>query len=131
MKKSLVKVKSTRKYSEEFKLQVVKEYETGIMSVSELCKAYGMCIQAVYDWIYKFSTFNKKSIKVVEMSESSGKKIKELEAKIQELERIVGQKQINIDFLEKMADLAKEKYNIDLKKNSFTPHSTGSEKIKP
>ena len=62
------------------------------------------------------------------MADSSKKKVKELNARIQELERIVGQKQLNIDFLEKMIEIAKEHYGIDIKKNSGTPRSTGSEK---
>jgi hypothetical protein len=62
------------------------------------------------------------------MSDSSKKKLKELHVRIQELERIVGQKQLNIDFLEKMIEIAKEHYGIDIKKNSDTSLSTGSEK---
>lgn len=60
------------------------------------------------------------------MSESSTMKLKELQKRIAELERIVGQKQLNIDYLEKMIDLAGEHYNIDIKKNFDTPQSTGS-----
>ena len=51
-----------------------------------------------------------------------------MEARIKELERAVGQKQMNIDFLEKMIELAKEEFNIDIKKNSNTPQSGGSKK---
>ena len=63
------------------------------------------------------------------MTDSSEKKVKELNKRIEELERIVGQKQLNIDFLEKMIELAKEQYGIDIKKNSSTPPSTGSDQI--
>jgi transposase len=42
------------------------------------------------------------------------------------LNAAVGQKQIMIDYLEKMIDLAKETYSIDIKKNSNTPPSGGS-----
>jgi transposase len=62
------------------------------------------------------------------MADSSKKKLKELHQRIQDLERIVGQKQLNIDFLEKMIELAKDSYGIDIKKNSDTPPSAGSEK---
>ena len=41
------------------------------------------------------------------------------------MEQIVGQKQIKIDFLEKMIDLAKEELDIDIKKNSDTLQSGG------
>jgi predicted RNase H-like nuclease (RuvC/YqgF family) len=60
------------------------------------------------------------------MKDSQTNKLKELEEKVKELERAVGQKQIMIDYLEKMIDLAKESYSIDIKKNFNIPHSGGS-----
>jgi transposase len=41
---------------------------------------------------------------------------------------MVGQKQIKIEFLEKMIDLAKDELDIDIKKNYNTLQSTGSVK---
>jgi hypothetical protein len=63
------------------------------------------------------------------MKESNTNRIKELEQKIKELERIVGVKQIKIDFLEKMTEISKEEYGVDLKKNFSTQQSTGLKKI--
>ncbi len=60
------------------------------------------------------------------MSESSTKKLKDMELRIKELERIVGQKQIKIDYLEKMIELASEQYQVDIKKNFNTPQSSVS-----
>ena len=54
----------------------------------------------------------------------------ELEQKVKELELAVGQKQIKIDYLEKMIDIAKEELDIDIKKNFSTPQSIGSGIIK-
>jgi hypothetical protein len=39
-----------------------------------------------------------------------------LQAKIAELERVVGQKQILIDFQNKMIEIAEQEYQIDIKK---------------
>jgi predicted RNase H-like nuclease (RuvC/YqgF family) len=64
------------------------------------------------------------------MEKSSTQKLKDLEKKVKELERIVGQKQIKIDYLEKMIDLAKEELKVDIKKNFDTPPSSGSGKTK-
>ncbi len=64
------------------------------------------------------------------MKDSSDLKVKELEERIKELESVIGRKQIKIDFLEKMMDIAKEDLNIDLKKNYSTPQSGGSENTK-
>lgn len=126
MQTNLKKVQRKRVFSEGIKRQAVKEYEKGEMTVLELSKFYQVSDQSIYNWIYKYSNFEKRSIQIIEMSKSSSQKIKELELKIKTLEQAVGVKQMNIDFLEKMIEIAKEEYNIDVKKNSDTPQSTGS-----
>jgi transposase len=124
-----ITIQSRRIFSEEFKKTCVKEYESGQFSVLELSKLYQINGVIIYRWIYKYSAYNKRKIKVVEMATSSKQKLKELQKKISDLERVVGQKQLNIDFLEKMIEIAKNEYGIDIKKNFDTPPSTGSEKI--
>jgi hypothetical protein len=64
------------------------------------------------------------------MKESNIEKMKELELKVRELEQAVGQKQIKIDYLEKMIDIANDELKIDIKKNSSTQQSTGSKTTK-
>ncbi len=123
-----VTIQSRRVFSDEFKKAKVKEYESGKFTVNEIGHLYGIQQAVIYRWIYKYSIYNKKSVKVVEMSESSTQKVKELELRLKELERIVGQKQLKIDYLEKMIELAKEEFDIDIKKNSDTLQSGGSMK---
>ena len=67
---------------------------------------------------------------MVEMKDSSSSRLKEMELRIKELEQAVGRKQIKIDYLEKMLDLAKSDLDIDIKKNYGTPQSGGSGKTK-
>ena len=124
------RVKRFRRFSEDFKLKLVKSYESGEFSVGEMAKIYDINPQSIYRWIYKYSKYNKQSIQVVEMKDSQANKMKQMEARIKELERTVGQKQMNIDYLEKMIELAKEHYDIDVKKNSNTLHYGGSKNIK-
>jgi transposase len=123
-----ITIKSSRIFAEEFKKTCVKEYESGQFSVLELSKLYQINAVIIYRWIYKYSAYNKRKIKVVEMATSSKEKVKELQKRISDLERVVGQKQLNIDFLEKMIEIAKNEHGIDIKKNFNTPPSTGSEK---
>lgn len=130
MLKNGKRISSRRRYSEDFKLKIVKFYESGKRSVHELEKIYDISNQSIYNWIYKYSTYNKKSIKVVEFKDSQMNKLKEMKARIADLERALGQKQMNIDYLEKMIDLAKQEYDIDIKKNSNTPQSGGSKTTK-
>jgi transposase len=130
MKANLRKIRKHRLYSEEFKREIVGLFESGELSVCQIEKVYGVCNPLIYRWIYKFSTFNEKGARVVEMKDSQTQKLKELQNRIKDLEQMVGQKQIKIEFLEKMIDLAKDEFNIDIKKNSNTPPSSGSGKTK-
>ena len=123
-------IRKRRKYSEEFKKRIVADFESGKYSVPQLERLHGVGNPTIYRWIYKFSTFNEKGFRIVEMKDSSSKKMKDLEARVKELESVVGRKQIMIDYLEKMMEIAKEELDIDIKKNFGTPQSTGSGKTK-
>ncbi len=130
MRSKVTRIKRRRIYSEEFKRKIVLDYEKGIFTVKELSKLYEIQDAVIYRWIYRFSTYNKKSVHIVEMKESSTKKIKDLEDRIKELERAVGQKQLYIDYMEKMVEIAKDDLGVDIKKNYNTPQLTGSGKTK-
>lgn len=130
MKANVRSIRKQRKYSTEFKKQLVADFESGKYSVPQLERLHGVSNPTIYRWIYKFSTFNEKGFRIIEMKDSSHQKMKELEARIKELERTIGKKQIMIDYLEKMMDIAKDELNIDIKKNFGTPQSIGSKKTK-
>ena len=110
-------------YSEAFKKARVAEYESGELTVLQISRLYKMSDVTLYQWIYRYSTVNKKGVKIVEESESSTQKVKQLEKRIAELERHLGQKQIKLDYYAEMMAMAKEEYNIDIEKNSDTPRS--------
>jgi transposase-like protein len=128
MKANLRKIRKHRVYSIEFKQALVKDFESGRYSVVELEKLHGVGNSVIYGWIYKFSTFNKHGFRVVEMKESSSQKVKELEKRIKDLEATVGRKQIMVDYLETMIEVAKDELDIDIKKNYSTPRSADSRK---
>ncbi len=130
MKANVRLLQKHRQYSDEFKRQIVADFESGKFSVGQLTKLHGIANQVIYRWIYKFSTFNEKGYRVVEMKDGSSQKMHELEAKNKELEAALGRKQIQLDYLEKMIELAKSELDIDLKKNYNTPPSAGSGKTK-
>jgi len=128
MKANLRKIQKQRSYTEEFKRKVVEEFENGKFSVLQLSKLHNIHNTLIYRWVYKYSTFNEKGYRVVEHEQSSQKKIKELIREIEQLQAKLGRKQIKIDYLEEMIELAKEEYKIDIKKNLNTPHLGGSGK---
>ncbi len=126
MKTNIRKIRKIRRYSIEFKKSLVSLFEKGEYSVIQLEKLYGVGNSMIYDWIYKYSDFNEKGVRIVEMKDSNTNKLKELQDRLKELEQIIIQKQIKIDYLEKMIDLAKQDLAIDIKKNYNSQQLAGS-----
>jgi len=114
-----------RTFSESFKIKKVREIETGITKVSDICKTYEVTKAAVYKWITKYGIMQDKKERLVIESESDTQELLALKKKVAELERIVGQKQLQIDFKDKMIDIAEDMYGVDIKKKlSDLPSST-------
>lgn len=130
MKPNLQIIRKQRRYSTEFKQQLVLDFESGKYSVLQLERLHGVSNALIYRWIYKYSTFNQKGYRVVESNKSSKNKVEDLERRIKDLEAALGRKQIMIDYLEEMIAVAKDELNYDIKKNFNTPPSGGSEKDK-
>ena len=115
-----------RTFSEEFKKQKVKEIERKQTTVLEVSKAYQFRANNVYNWIDKYSFKDKNVVRLVVEMESETKRVLALLQKVAELERIVGQKQIVIDFQEKMIELAEKEYNVDIKKKFDSEQSSST-----
>jgi transposase len=115
-----------RFFSEEFKKSKVRELERNISSVSDICKTYSVSRTSVYRWIYKYSVMAKKQVKQVVEAKSDTQKIKALEERIKELERIVGQKQLLLEFKDKMIEIAEATYGVDIKKKVGSRLSSGT-----
>ena len=120
------KLNKRREFSEQIRRKAVSEFRSGKYTAKELADLYHCSSQTIYRWIYKYSPGDSPQINVVEMSESTDHKVKDLHDRIAQLERALGQKQIKVDFLEKMIDLAEDKYNLGLKKSSSSKPSSGS-----
>jgi transposase-like protein len=104
-----------RRFSDSFKLKVVKEIEQRKVRVSEVCKAHEVSNASVYKWMEKYGTKQKPTRTIVE-SKSDTSKIIALQKRIAELERALGQKQLDLEFNEKLIDFAEKKFSIDIKK---------------
>ena len=101
--------RQTRYFSESFKKQKVREIERNLVSVLEVSREYDVSKTAVYKWLYRYSAFRKREVRQIIEPMSDTRKIKELKARIKELEQMVGQKQIQLEFKEKMIELAEQK----------------------
>ena len=117
-----------RYFSENFKKEKVKEIEIGLLKVSDICKQYEVTSTNVYRWISKFGSMKHKQERIIVESQSDTKELLELKKRVAELERIIGQKQILLDFKDKMIEIAEETYHVDIKKKFSTKPSdtTGS-----
>jgi len=105
-----------RTFSEEFKRKKVREIEQKITSIAEVSREYEVRASNVSKWLTKYSTNRMKAVRTIVESESDTRKIFDQQQRIAELERIIGQKQLQIDFQAKMMDLAEQEYGIDIKK---------------
>jgi transposase len=118
--------RQVRYFSESFRKAKVREIERNLTTVIEVSREYEVSATAVYKWLYKYSMLRARQLRQIVEPMSDAHKIKELRKKIEELERLVGQKQIQLEFKEKMIELAEEMYRVDIKKKLGPQLSSGS-----
>ena len=118
--------RQVRFFSESFRKAKVREIERNLTTVLEVSREFEVSTTAVYNWLYKYSTLRPRQLRQIVEPMSDAHKIKELKKKIEELERLVGQKQIQLEFKEKMIELAEEMYRVDIKKKLGSQLSSGS-----
>lgn len=115
-----------RSFSTEFKIRKVREIEQKITTISEMSRIYQVRVNSIYKWLDKFGVQEKKPERTIVESLSDTRRIAALEQRIAELERTVGQKQMLLEFKDKMIELAEATYGVDIKKKCSIPPSTGS-----
>jgi transposase len=115
-----------RQFSEDFKRTKVSELDRNLVTISELCREYQISRTSVYRWMYLYSRMKKKDVKQVVEAKSDSRKLLQMKEEIKELQRIIGEKQILLDFKDKMIELAEGKYGVDIKKKSSGKPSSGT-----
>lgn len=130
LKKVNRQIRQTRYFTEDFRKAKVKEIEQNLATVIEISRQYNVSTAAVYKWMYKYSFHLKKGIKQVIELKSETLKTKHLKERVAELERIVGQKQLAIDFHDKLIEIASDEFGVDIKKKYSGRLSDGSGIIK-
>ena len=118
--------RQNRYFSEEFRKKKVEEIEQGLTTIAEISREYEVSRGAIYKWIYAYSMHRKRQVRQVVESKSDTRKIKELQKRIKELERMLGQKQFEVEFKETMIKLAEERFGIDIKKKFGSSLSSGT-----
>jgi transposase-like protein len=119
-----------RHFSEGIKKQTVKDIEAGRCTVLEASRELLVSRGAVYKWVHLYSRYLTKSRVMIVEDKSEVYRSKELERRLQELEAALGRKQMEVDFLNKIIDLANTEYQTDLKKILPKAPSAGSRSTK-
>ena len=91
-----------RKFDPETKVAIVLEGLNGNTTVAELCRKYQISETLYYKWRDKFLEGGRKAF----LSPESDRE-KELERRIEELEKIIGRQTVQIEILKKTFQIAK------------------------
>ena len=113
-----------KRYSLAFKKQVVQEYEAGA-SASALRRKYGIgCTHLVVKWVEKYGREGVRHRLMVVQTPEEQERVKELEARLAELEKLVTQLSLDKFMLESTLAVAERELGHEVKKKSPTPSST-------
>src|SRR4051812_46148526 len=121
-----LEIKQRRSFSEQFKQARVKELIEKRLTIHQLCQLYEVSRTSVYKWLYQYSPHHLQKTTLVVQMESEAFKTQQLLQRVAELERAVGQKQLEIDFLNKLLELGSEELGFDVKKNFSARLLSGS-----
>ena len=133
-------VKRTQKdYSLSFKLQVVREVESGELSINSSLRKYGIQSHGtVLGWIRKYGTFDREYQIQQAMTKTPEQRILELEQKVKlleqqkaSLERAVDIAQEKAIFFNMMVEIAEKEFNIPIRKKSLPRQSTSTRAKEP
>lgn len=113
-------IRQRRVFSEPFKREKVGDILNKRISIAQLSKLWEVSDTAIRYWIRQYSPAHKKGITMVIQQDSESVKTQELLKKVAELERTIGQKQMVIDYQDKLLEVASKELEMDIKKN-FSP----------
>src|SRR5882672_10090531 len=128
--KKQLEIRERRIFSEELKKRAVKDLVNRRSSIKSLMAEHQISANTVYRWLYKYSAAHKQKCTLVVQMKSEATKSNELQQRIAELESIVGQKQLEIDFLNKLLEIGSAEMGFDLKKSFSSPPSNGTVSVK-
>ncbi|MGA2298436.1 MAG: transposase [FCB group bacterium] len=116
-----------RIFSGELKKKLVEQIELKKLKVRDVVNLYQVTETSVYRWLNEYSAFKRTGAKMMMESESHETKVDKLLDRISELERNVGKKQLEIEFLDKVIEMCSEELGYDVKKKCTTMQLNGTE----
>ncbi len=106
-----------KRYSEAFRIQVVREYEQAGMSLNQLRQRYGVSNRTLKKWIAKYSTQGLRYKIMTIQTPEERDRVKVLEAENARLKALVADLMLEKAILESTVAVIEEAYDIDVKKN--------------
>lgn len=110
------KIRKVRQFSSEFKKEKVKQVDEGKITVLQVSRIYEVSTTAVYQWVRKYSRYAGQNEKIVVEKLSEGARSAELLKKVAGLEQLVGQKQVEVEYLNKVIEFGSHLMQTDIKK---------------
>ena len=107
--------KINRVFSTEFKKEKISLIESGKLSVKEVSVTYEVSQTSVYKWLEKFGKYGKNERVVVEKVSEENKNLSLLK-KIAELERTIGQQQMQLIYKDAVIQKGSEYFKEDIEK---------------
>lgn len=132
-------VKRTQKdYSYSFKLQVIKEIESGQIGIKAAQRKYGIQGNAtIRTWLLKHSSLDWENKSHLTLAKSPEQRLLELEAKVRLLEQQKASLEKQLEstdkkaiFFDMMIDIAEEEFKIPIRKKSLPEQSIASKRNK-
>lgn len=114
-----------RYFSEDIRREVVKKIESNKVSIAQAKREYEVSATSIYRWIYHYSQYLKKGYRLIVEKKSHTERMEQMRQHIAELERVVGQKQLEIDILNKTLEIGSREAGFDIKKKCSGKLSTG------
>lgn len=87
------------------------------MGIAQLARDYSVSSTSIYKWLYRYGNERKKGVRMVVEKESESYRTAELKRKVSELERLLGQKQVEIEYLNRVIIEGNSHFQCDLKKS--------------
>jgi transposase-like protein len=112
-----MKKEPIKRYSQAFKRQVVRDYESGT-SIYQLRQKYGVGgYETIKGWIKKYGRFGIRTEKVVIQTVEDQMEVQAMKARITELEKALADAVIDNRMLTTTIEVASEQLELDIKKN--------------
>jgi transposase len=125
-----LQIRERRVFSLALKKKVVGDLLGRRTSIRQIMAEHQVSSTSVYKWLYKYSPHHEPKCTLVVQMKSESAKNAELLKRLGELERIIGQKQLEIDYLNKLLEISSSELGFDVKKSFSPPPSAGSTGIK-